>query len=112
MPWAPGARLPARSSEKGGDYILSVKGNQGRLHDETSDQFAFALRQLEPAKVDPQRWSLAQTTETGHDRSETRRIMVYHNLIQPEGPKHKSLPKRELRAAQDRAYLEKLLSLM
>lgn len=199
--------------EKGGDYILSVKGNQGRLHDETSDQFAFALRQLDPAKVDSQRWSFAQTSETGHDRSETRRIMVCHNLdwmdqtireqwkalscvimvhrhtllaggktrsetcyymsslkgvqapellayirahwgiencchwvldaiyredhnqtrhrvaaknlatlrrialnthnlIQPESPKHKSLPKRELRAAQDRAYLEKLLSLM
>ena len=28
---------------KGGDYLLSVKGNQGRLHDETRDQFGFAV---------------------------------------------------------------------
>lgn len=199
--------------EKGGDYILSVKGNQGRLHDETCDQFAFALRQLDPAKIDTQCWSFAQTTESGHDRTETRRIMVCHNLnwmdeairkewkglaclimvhrhtllaagktrsetcyymsslqdvrapellgyirghwgienrchwvldaicredhnqtrhrtaaknlatlrrialnthnlIQPEARKRKSLPKRELRAAQDRSYLEKLLSLV
>jgi len=199
--------------EQGGDYILSVKGNQGRLHDETCDQFGFALRQLDPAKVDPQRWSFAQTQESGHDRTETRRIMVCHNLdwmdqdvrkewkqlacvimvhrhtllaagktrsetayymsslrdvrapqllgyirghwgienrchwvldavcredhnqtrhrvaaknlgtlrrialnahnlVKPESRKPKSLPKRELRAAQDRSYLEKLLSLM
>lgn len=65
---------------EGGDYILSVKGNQGRLHDETRDQFAFALRQLDPAKVDPQRWSFAQTKESGHDRSETRQIVVCHDL--------------------------------
>ena len=197
---------------KGGDYVLSVKDNQGRLHDEIRDQFDFALRQLDPAKVDAKRWSFAHTCESGHDRAETRRIMVCHNLdwmdagvrgeweslgcvvmvhrhtllaagktrsekayyisslrearaaellgyirghwgienrchwvldaicredhnqtrhrtaaknlailrrialnthnlLQPEGRKPKSLPKRELRAAQDRAYLEKLLSL-
>ena len=66
--------------DKGGDYILSVKGNQGRLHDETRDQFAFALRQLDPAKLDSTRWSLAQTKDTGHDRDETRQIMVCHDL--------------------------------
>ena len=66
--------------EKGGDYILSVKGNQGRLHDEIRDQFAFALRQLDPGNLDPQRWSFAQTKDNGHDRSETRQIMVCHEL--------------------------------
>jgi predicted transposase YbfD/YdcC len=66
--------------EKGGDYILSVKGNQGRLHDEIRDQFAFALRQLDPANLDPDRWSFAQTKDNGHDRSETRQIMVCHEL--------------------------------
>jgi hypothetical protein len=35
-----------------------------------------------------------------------------HNRMPAEGKKPKSLPKRELRAAQDEAYLEKLLSLM
>jgi predicted transposase YbfD/YdcC len=66
--------------EKGGDYILSVKGNQGRLHDEIRDQFTFALRQLDPGNLDPQRWSFAQTKDNGHDRSETRQIMVCHDL--------------------------------
>lgn len=66
--------------EKQGDYILSVKGNQGRLHDEIRDQFTFALRQLDPANLDPQRWSFAQTKDHGHDRSETRQIMVCHEL--------------------------------
>lgn len=66
--------------EKEGDYILSVKGNQGRLHDEIRDQFTFALRQLDPANLDPLRWSFAQTKDHGHDRSETRQIMVCHEL--------------------------------
>lgn len=66
--------------KKGGDYILSVKGNQDSLHDEIRDQFAFALRQLDPSRLDPQRWSFAQTKESGHDRSETRQIMVCHDL--------------------------------
>ena len=69
----------------GGDYILSVKGNQGRLHDETCDQFAFALRhldpaRLDPARLDPKRWSFAQTKESGHDRTETRQTVVCHDL--------------------------------
>ena len=74
----------------GGDYILSVKGNQGRLHDETRDQFAFALRhldparldpaRLDPARLDPKRWSFAQTKESGHDRTETRQTVVCHDL--------------------------------
>lgn len=67
-------------TDQGGDYILSVKGNQGRLHDETRDQFAFALRQLDTQRLDPDRWSFARTKDSGHDRSETREILVCHNL--------------------------------
>lgn len=63
-----------------GDYVLSVKANQGRLHDEIRDQFGFALRQLDPEKLDPTRWSFAATEESGHDRTEKRQIMVCHNL--------------------------------
>ena len=63
-----------------GGYILSVKGNQGRLHGEIRDQFSFALRQLDPARLDPERWSFAQTKESGHDRNETRQIMVCYDL--------------------------------
>ena len=54
--------------------------NQGRLHDEIRDQFAFALRQLDPGNLDPERWSFAQTKDHGHDRCETRQIMVCHDL--------------------------------
>ena len=65
---------------KGGDYILSVKGNQGRLHDELCDQFGFALRQLDPEHLDSARWSFASTEESGHDRTEKRQIMICHDL--------------------------------
>jgi hypothetical protein len=65
---------------KEGDYVLSVKENQGRLHDEICDQFGFALRQLDPEKPDPNRWSLAATEDSGHDRNEKRQIVVCHNL--------------------------------
>ena len=57
-----------------------VRGNQGRLEDETRDQFAFALCQLDPAYLDPARSSSAQTKDSGYDRSETRQIMVCHDL--------------------------------
>ncbi len=65
---------------KGGDYILCAKGNQGRLHDEVREQFDFAVRQLAGTKLDPERWSVARTHESGHDRTETRSIIVSHNL--------------------------------
>src|SRR5690606_9180159 len=41
-----------------------------------------------------------------------RMALNAHNRMPFEGKKHKSLPKRELRAARDEAYLEQLLSLM
>ena len=66
--------------EGGGDYILCVKANQGRLHDELRDQFGFALRQLSGRKLDKERWSAACTEESGHDRSETRSVLVCHDL--------------------------------
>jgi predicted transposase YbfD/YdcC len=66
--------------EKEGDYVLAVKGNQGSLHDEIRDQFDFATRQLDFAKLDPAKWSSASTNEIGHDRNETRAILVCHEL--------------------------------
>ena len=47
------------------------------------------------------------------NQSTLRRIALNaHNLMPFEGKKRKSLPKRELRAANQNSYLEKLLSLM
>lgn len=65
---------------RGADYVLAAKGNQGSLHDEIRDQFDFALRQLATEKPDPVRWSAATTKESGHDRTETRSILVCHDL--------------------------------
>lgn len=72
--------IAAKIKDGGGDYVLSVKGNQERLYDEIRDQFGFALRQLDPDNLDPARWSFAATEETGHDRTEKRQIMVCHDL--------------------------------
>ena len=63
-----------------GDYVLAVKGNQGKLHDEIRDQFDFAVRQLDLKNLDPKNWSSDSTQSTGHDRDETRSILVCHNL--------------------------------
>ena len=66
--------------DRGGDYVLALKGNQSGLHNEVRDQFDFLLRQLSATKLDPDRWSVAQTKESGHDRSETRSVVVCHDL--------------------------------
>ena len=63
-----------------GDYIFSVKGNQGSLHDEICDQFDFAMRQLNLEQLDSEKWSSASTQDTGHDRDEIRSVLVCHNL--------------------------------
>jgi predicted transposase YbfD/YdcC len=61
---------------QGGDYILSAKGNQGRLHDETRGQLAFALRQLDAVRHDAEeRWRFARTMDSGHDRRERRETL-------------------------------------
>ncbi len=72
--------IAERIVTKGGDYVLSVKASQGRLHDEIRDQVGFALRQLDPGKLDAARWSFAATEESGHDRTEKRQSMVCHDL--------------------------------
>jgi hypothetical protein len=82
---------------------------------ETRDQFAFAVRQLDAARLDAQRWSFARTKDSGHDRSEVREILVCHNLVRLEGdnPKRpKRPPKCELRATLGPSCLERLLSPM
>lgn len=66
--------------EEEGDYILAVKGNQGNLHHEIRDQFDFATRQLDCEKRDREKWSSAVTNDIGHDRNETRAILVCHQL--------------------------------
>jgi hypothetical protein len=73
---------------KAADYILSVKGNYGRLHDEVRDPFDFARHQLDLTpdltstlpQLDSARWSSASAEESGHDRTEKRQITICHYL--------------------------------
>lgn len=60
--------------ERGGDYLLAVKGNQGTLHSEIEEKFAFMLSEQEEL---PKEYEKLEKTEEGHGRIETR---TYHIL--------------------------------
>lgn len=66
--------------EAGGDYVLCAKGNQGDLHQEIIDQFDFAARQLDPAKLSSKNWSFHSEEEKNRGRLERRHTIVCHNL--------------------------------
>ena len=53
--------------EQGGDYVLSLKGNQGRLYEDVVTWFASA-NSTQPAVVD---------LDAGHGRIETRRLRAH-----------------------------------
>lgn len=57
--------MAAQIRARGGDYVLALKGNQGPLY---RDAEALAARY--------KRGASAETTETAHDRTETRRARV------------------------------------
>jgi predicted transposase YbfD/YdcC len=59
-------------NEQGGDYVLSLKGNQGTLHQEVADYFYWAQRQRWRA-IEHDR---GETLEKGHGRIEERRAVV------------------------------------
>ena len=63
---------------KGGDYILSLKGNQGNLHKEVQDHFDFALRQLDLSTA--RGWSTDSDMEKAHGRITTRTVLTTTNL--------------------------------
>ncbi len=58
--------------DQGGDYVLGLKGNQGRLHADVERSFALA-REDGFADVSHAR---AETVEKGHGRIETRQALV------------------------------------
>lgn len=59
--------IAAQIVEQEGDYVLALKGNQGRLHEET----AWFFMQLEQGalEVEPEPW---ETVDFGHGREERR----------------------------------------
>lgn len=66
--------------EAGADYILSVKGNQGDLHKELIDQFAFASRQLGVETLDSAHWSYHEEEKKNRGRLEKRQTVICHYL--------------------------------
>lgn len=64
----------------GGDYLLSVKGNQGDLHKELIDQFDFASRQLGVSNLDEKNWSYYEEEVVNRGRLERRQTVVCHYL--------------------------------
>jgi predicted transposase YbfD/YdcC len=68
--------IAARVVAGGGDYVLTVKENQGRLLDDIRATVARAVDgQLPPGQVDQH-----TTTERGHGRREERAYLVVHNV--------------------------------
>jgi predicted transposase YbfD/YdcC len=64
--------------DKGADYIMALKRNQGGLHDEAIDQFHFASRQI--VREESEAWSLHERTEKANGRVCTRRVAVTNSL--------------------------------
>ena len=63
---------------KGADYILALKGNQGKLHQEALDQFHFAVTQIKMEKSE--KWDLHSMVEKSNGRITTRRIAVTNDV--------------------------------
>ena len=61
--------------EKGGDYVISLKGNQSRLH-----QSAIKYFDSELLKKDPKGITVKTTTDRGHGRIEERRYYTSNNI--------------------------------
>lgn len=74
------SEITNRITEKKADYLISVKGNQKELHEEVIGHFDYALKQLTGNKLDPENWSVDQTSELSRGRDETRQTLVCHNL--------------------------------
>lgn len=72
--------IAAQIVEGKGDYLLCVKDNQKKLHQEISDHFDFAARQLGQAQLDPKNWSYHESEEQAHGRQEKRQTVVCHEL--------------------------------
>lgn len=59
--------------DKGGDYLLAVKGNQPTLHESMQHHFVGVGRHYN-------HFAVAETSERGHGREETRRVAVSHGV--------------------------------
>jgi len=72
--------IAAQIVEQGGDYVLALKGNQGRLYEDTSWLFA-SLRQQEFAGIE---YDFCETFDEGHGRVELRQCWAIDSKYWPE----------------------------
>ncbi|MEI8190688.1 MAG: ISAs1 family transposase, partial [candidate division NC10 bacterium] len=63
-------QIARKVKEKGGDYVLSLKGNQGSLHEDVALFLDDAISR-DFAGIEHDSW---EETEKGHGRIETRRV--------------------------------------
>ena len=82
-------KIAKKIVDKGGDYLLAVKGNQGRLFTKLNE--IFNVHRLNSASE-----NIFSQSNKGHGREETRHHMVIHDLtelgdIQFEWPELKSI---------------------
>lgn len=62
--------------DKGADYVLALKGNQGNLHNDVSDFLNSAMQD----KFEDTPHFFKETIEKGHGRIETRRYMTTSDI--------------------------------
>ncbi len=70
--------IAKKVKDKGADYLMALKRNQGTLHNEAIDQFHFATTQV--AQEKSKAWSLCEQTEKANGRVCTRRVAVTNEL--------------------------------
>ncbi len=62
--------------EQGGDYVFSLKGNQGNLHKDIADYFHWAVKQ----KFKEIEYDYCETLDKNHGRIEIRRCYVTEDI--------------------------------
>ena len=67
--------------ERKGDYVLALKGNQGRMHEDLREHFHWARKN--DFKDVP--FDYAETTDKGHGRIEVRRVWCTEDIVWLEG---------------------------
>lgn len=68
--------IAAKIVEKGADYVLALKGNQGELHDELANYF----EQAEAIRYEGIDHDVSVTNDEGHGRVEKRSIYVTKDI--------------------------------
>ncbi len=79
--------IAEKITDKGGDYLLALKGNQSSLHDDVRLHFE------QPAHASLARMSHAETIDKGHGRIEVRQCQLSTDIdwLRERHPEWKNL---------------------